>query len=415
MTKQPVKKTRTKKGEIPRILHLKSKNLAYIIIDGRKHYLGTYGSHQAEVKRLQVWSDHIAGRDRPSRTAPIQSVTIAVLVKKFLEDAKTTYVKNGRSTGTYERFEIVVVPLLKHFGLTAAERFGPLALKKLRQIMVDSGRLARKTINSRIDGIRQIFRWGVENELVEADTWKKLTAVVPLKPGKTDAIDYPPVPQVPLSDVIKTIQAAHPVLGDMIRVQLLAGMRPGEVRLMRPCDIDRSDDIWVYVPSEHKTEHKGKFRAIPIVPDAQSILAKYLDESCDSPEAYLFSPKVALQTLSRERRAKRKNKVQPSQQGRRKGRGPGMPIGDHYTKDSYCIAVKRAARRAGVADWSPNQLRHTRATDVESSVGMDAAQILLGHSSPEVTKIYLDPDSKKKEQIEKVKEVARKIVRHKNM
>lgn len=404
------KQTRTKKGEIPRILHHKQKDLAYIILDGRKRYLGKFGSAEAEIKRLRIWADHLAGNDDDagSRKNVKNSITVAILVKKFLEEAKTIYQKNGRSTGTYERFEITVAPLLKHFGLTPADQFGPLSLKKLRERMVDSGKLCRETINSRIDGIRQIFRWGVENELIEAETWKKLTAVVALKPGKTTAIDHPPVPQVSLESVLRTIQAAHSVLGDMIRVQLLAGMRPQEVRLMRPSDIDRTDDIWVYIPLEHKTEHRGKLRAVPIIPDAQEILTKYLETA--SPESYLFSPKMAMQIVSREKRASRKSKVQPSQQGRRKGRSAGKPIREHYTKDAYLTAVKRAAKRAGVPDWSPNQLRHTRATDVEASLGMEAAQILLGHSSPEVTKIYLDPDAKKKEQIEKVKEIARKII-----
>lgn len=39
----------------------------------------------------------------------------------------------------------------------------------------------------------------------------------------------------------------------MVQMQLLTAARPGEVCIMRPCDIDRSGRIWVYKPKDHKT------------------------------------------------------------------------------------------------------------------------------------------------------------------
>ena len=74
----------------------------------------------------------------------------------------------------------------------------------------------------------------------------------------------------------------------MIDVQLLTGMRPGEVVLMRTCDIDRSADVWVYRPEHHKTLHHGHDRAIYIGPKCQELLTPLLKK--DEPEAYLFSP-----------------------------------------------------------------------------------------------------------------------------
>jgi hypothetical protein len=32
-------------------------------------------------------------------------------------------------------------------------------------------------------------------------------------------------------------------------------MRPGEVCIMRTCDIDRGGDVWAYKPSHHKSQH----------------------------------------------------------------------------------------------------------------------------------------------------------------
>ena len=46
----------------------------------------------------------------------------------------------------------------------------------------------------------------------------------------------------------------------MVRFQQLAGCRPGEVRTLRPRDVDTNGDVWVYRPESHKTEHTGRER-----------------------------------------------------------------------------------------------------------------------------------------------------------
>ena len=74
----------------------------------------------------------------------------------------------------------------------------------------------------------------------------------------------------------------------MIQLQLLTGMRPDEVSIMRPCDIDRSGRLWVYQPLAHKTEHHGIKKSIVLGPKAMQILEGWLDRE---PDAFLFSPR----------------------------------------------------------------------------------------------------------------------------
>ena len=62
----------------------------------------------------------------------------------------------------------------------------------------------------------------------------------------------------------------------MIDLQLLTGARPGEMVIMRPIDIDRSGEVWVYTPLEHKTEHHGYERKILIGPKAREIVMPFL-------------------------------------------------------------------------------------------------------------------------------------------
>lgn len=40
--------------------------------------------------------------------------------------------------------------------------------------------------------------------------------------------------------------------------------------------------------------------------------------------------------------------------------------------------------------WHPNQLRHTYATKIRKEFGLEAAQVLLGHSRADVTQIYAE-------------------------
>ena len=66
-------------------------------------------------------------------------------------------------------------------------------------------------------------------------------------------------------------------LRDMVRLQRKIGCRPEEVAIIRPCDVDRSVDPWIYIPNSHKTEHHGRSRKIPIGAEGQKILLPWLD------------------------------------------------------------------------------------------------------------------------------------------
>ena len=73
----------------------------------------------------------------------------------------------------------------------------------------------------------------------------------------------------------------------MIRFQRLTGCRPGEVCILRPCDVDTSGEVWAYRPESHKTEHHGRDRVIFLGPKAQDVLRPYL---LRDKTAYCFVP-----------------------------------------------------------------------------------------------------------------------------
>lgn len=185
-------------------------------------------------------------------------------------------------------------------------------------------------------------------------------------------------------------------LSAMIRLQLLTGMRPGEVRLMRGCELEMTGRVWTYTPASHKTEHHGIERPIYLGPQAQAVVEPFLKTDLD---AYLFSPQNAEHARNEERRANRKSKMTPSQAKRRRKRHAQRTPSDHYTKVSYYRAITRACDRAGVPSWFPNQLRHNAATRLRKEHGLEAAQVVLGHRTANVTQVYAERDHSKAREV----------------
>lgn len=167
-------------------------------------------------------------------------------------------------------------------------------------------------------------------------------------------------------------------------------MRLGEVCIVRPCDIDRSADVWTYRPESYKTEHHDRDRTVHIGPKGQQILARYLlrDES-----AYCFSPRERERSRNASRRANRRSPMTPSQAARKPKRNRDRAPGDCYAVNSYRLAIKRACLVAGVPVWRPNQLRHTAATEIRRRFGLEAAQVTLGHAAADITQVYAERDA----------------------
>jgi integrase len=73
------------------------------------------------------------------------------------------------------------------------------------------------------------------------------------------------------------------------------------------------------------------------------------------------------------------------------------------TANSFRRAIHQACDKAGIDRWSPNRLRHSTATEVRREFGLEGAQIILDHTSANVSQVYAERD------IAKGVEIARKI------
>lgn len=363
---------------------------AVVTLAGRDVYLGKYGSEASRLEYDRLVAEWLVG-GRGRRPAPGDGTTVAEVILAYMKFAETYYRDpEGGPSREVDNVREAMRPLKRLYGHTEAAAFGPLAFKAVRETLVGRG-LCRSTINSAMGRVRRMFKWAVANEMVPPSVYHGLQAVDGLRAGRGMAREPVKVEPVSEDHVRAVLPLVTPPVRAMIEIQWLCGARPGEVMRMRGCDIDRSGPVWVYRPSRHKTQNKGKGRAVLLGPKAQAVLGPWLK---DDPAAHLFSPREAVALRYAERRAARKTKVQPSQMDRRKA-GPRRAPGERFDKNGYRKAIARACLKAGIPVWHPHRLRHSAATRIRAAYGLEAAQVVLGHSRADVTEVYAERDLSK--------------------
>ena len=378
-------------GELPAYRVHKAKALGYVRLKGRMVYLGRAGSVESHEQYRRTVAEWMAtGRVRSGQggeSAP--SLTVSQLAEQYLRWARTYYLTaDGQPSPGLGPVEAAARAMTALYGLVNAEVFGPVALRAVRHQMIARG-LCRNVINQRVACVKRIFRWGVAEELVPPPVLQALSAVDPLKRGRSGARETPPVCGVQDAHVNAVLPFLPPTLRAMVELQRLTGMRSGELCILRTCDLDRSGDVWVYRPQFHKNTYRGQDRPVYLGPRAQEILRPMLLD--DRPEAFVFSPARA----QRERRA-----GAVANFGELHEVEPGFPCTRSvYNARSYHRSLRygmKAATRQGLLRqseyWHPHQLRHSHATSLRRRKGVDAARILLGHKTISQTLEYADDD-----------------------
>lgn len=402
---------------IPKYRLHKPTGLSVVRLSGRDVYLGRHGSPESKTAYRKAVAEWLASAKQepvgPRSDAPRAPLTVNEVVLAHLDFAMTYYVRDGQPTREVINIKYAVTPLVELYGSLRVDEFGPVALKAVRQVMIDRD-WCRSLVNGRINTIRRVFKWGVENELVPASVLHGLQAVTGLKLGRCSVRETEPVKPVSDRIVEATCGVAPRHVAAMIQLQRLTGMRPGEVVIMRTRDVDTTGKIWRYTPMHHKTQHHGRHRVVYLGPAAQRVLRDLLRANLD---AFIFSPAEALDDLAAGKQLRRKTRVQPSQVARSR-RAKRRALRERYTTMTYARSIAYACDRAfphpelsrvrqtrmtpeqaaelrawrKAHRWSPNQLRHTAATQLRKQFGIEAARVVLGHSSADVTEIYAEQD-----------------------
>lgn len=378
-----------------------TRNEARCSVNGKWVSLGPWNSPESIKAHERICAElrAAAADGRPLAGDPRGGVTVADLIEGFARHAVTHYRRHdGSQTSEVRAFQDALAVVGELYGDTPAAEFGPRALKAVRQRFLDRG-WCRTLVNQRIGRVRRVFKWAVGEELIPESVHAALRCVEGLKKGRTSATESKPVVPVDVEHVKVTLPFLSRHVRAMVELQLYTGMRPGEVCAMTLGQIDRTGDVWVYRPAQHKTRHRGMDRVIPLGPKARVVLEAFIEGSGRAAGLFrvigqddrLFSPWHAREEAYAAMRAKRKTKVQPSQRSRRKANPVRLPR-RYYTTDSYAHAVGGGAEKAGVGHWHPNQIRHTVGTEVRRVYGLEAAGALLGHTKMSATEVYAERD-----------------------
>lgn len=306
----------------------------FIIYNGAQIYLGPAGSAES-VAAYQSICANITSHGT-AIWQPRTVWTVGELVNEYRTQLPKTHPAESKEP---QMIGLALRDLVANFAQIDAAQFSPAKFLALRQIWIDRKK-AVSTVNKWHNYVLNLFRWAAMTDLLPASVWHILLTVPKLKPGRSPAKPAKKVGPVPMEHV----EAIRPLVSQQVRdaidLQLLTGMRSGEVLGMTTGQIVGN----VYRPEKHKTKWRGHVRTIPLGPKAMAIVQRRTESGQDR----LFRLRV----------------------------------------DSYAEAIKRACLRANVPHWHPHQLRHAAGTRVRDAHGLDAAQAFLGHASAKTSEIY---------------------------
>lgn len=295
-----------------KIRRLRKRNVAYVEVGGRRHYLGpwpkrgdqaTHERYQAALEQLerehaercqtardavQEVADALAAATSPrtestENPAPIAAavpLTVAAYLERFLDWAEGRYRDADGEPSAHLSNLAKSIDRLRGVtqGMLLAD-LGPKQLAEVRRVMIGE-KLARSYINATTRHLKQIVAWGrsfddetgEERDLIPELLAFRISKFPLLQAGKSLAKELPDVEPVPDQIVAATLPFLSDVVAGMVLVQRLTGMRSANLCELRRAEIDMSGPVWLYTPRRHKTAYLGKKLRIAIGAEGQAIL-----------------------------------------------------------------------------------------------------------------------------------------------
>ncbi len=333
---------------------------------GVDYYLGPFGSEQAAKAYTDLLPQLLAGKEI---TRPVtQFVSIASALMIWWKDEGVKY------DGTKEKDQYIkaLAVLVKLHAKTKTDRFGVRELEEVRDAMIKKD-WCRNVINRQIGRIKTVWRWLERKGHASPGSWEHLRAMPGISMADRRVRNSAKRQSVSWCDFVAVCRVVRSTVRTMLLLQWFTGMRPGEICRLKPSEIDRTGEVWVYRPASHKCAWRGQSREIVLGPVSRKILAPLLAKA--KPADYLFAPSDRCPE-------------------RRRG---------HYSMESYAQVVRRAAEKAGVT-LTAYQIRHSAKDRVTRELGLDAARAFLGQRSIGTTNGYGEAAD-----LETAKRTARKL------
>jgi integrase len=416
---------------IPELRRFAPRNRAYVFIDGKRQYLGPWGSDQAEAAYRSFIRERFGVEvEPPAITLPFQPAPqrqcvvverVEHLALAYELYARAYYVKGGSCTQA--AFNVARVRRLLAAHRLDRERILDVNgqwLERFKARICTGYTLARPTVNEYLRIVIRMFIWGLAQGFVDPRVPPQLAAVPKVRKGRPPAYGLRPLREhrkrggIP-RDFIRRVRPFCPLtLRIMLNVQLATGMRPSELCHIRPMHLKPTREpraMLYHVPPEaNKTSHVegaggAGDRVVPIGPRSLRLLRAIWP---DDPREYFFSPKREHARRMLARRQDRRTVMYPSHAPelrltrKRRGGVRAITLGEHYTRDSYRRALTRACEAARASEiqsgvdpaaavhtFGPYELRHMRACDIATREDLHVAKAVLGHASVQTTQLYV--------------------------
>ena len=134
---------------VPSYRRLKSRNLAFVDLDGKRHYLGPYGSPESKHAYQELTRQWLAEQKQPP---PGYGVVLVELMATYVDHLEGYYgPMSDRRSETYNHKPVLTV-LKDLYGDTLVNEVDTLALKRVRQVFLDRG-LTRGVVNKYVERI----------------------------------------------------------------------------------------------------------------------------------------------------------------------------------------------------------------------------------------------------------------------
>lgn len=278
-------------------------------------------------------------------TAHLKAFTAGDLVGRWMA---WMIQERGAGNSKVSAARTLALDVCRQHSALPVDQFGPKALQRIQQRILNDGRHCRSGINRRIRDIVGIWKWGVSEELVTTGAWQALSAVRPLRGG----VGWDPLPRTAADSgdvelVVEYLEGRgmHGA-ARCIRFMRATGCRPSEAFGIEWSDINFNSSPPICVIRKHKGTVHGLGRVLVLNNQATAAVHGGLTTRL-GPKALVFPNSV----------------------------------GNPWEKTTMAHVVERACRALGVPKWTPYQLRHLVATESVNRTGSEAAAAaLLGHS-----------------------------------
>ena len=387
----------------PKFCHHKGTDRGYSTDPRTKKeiWFGPWGLAKTRQAYLRWCAELLTDEVMPSMVVPDHEPVVADLVNAFIKYAVSYYRDpvTGKPTSQLGVVKSALRELDQYLEMKIKD-FTPSVLLAVRagithrDIMPKSESTPRKklcinSVNGSIVKIRQMFKLGVEWELVPVETYQALACVKHLNWRTAPTLRNPDkITPVPFEYFGLIMPHLKPMYQALLQVHISTGMRVKELCSMRWSEITQVEpELWCYSPQEHKNSHRGDPRMIYLKPDLIALMRSVRKPLWDENAVWCqkgvgksagYSGMISSDSYARA--------IEGAQLRYNEGR-VGINQGGRTDKKKLKYTSEK---RKPMDHWTPLQIRHTYATMVRKTHGLEGAQAVLGHSTLDATQIYAE-------------------------